>query len=541
MELRAVLLSAMFMTLAHGAGGIAVTSTAISDDIKTMVAASSGDAIAIPRMLSYQGKLTDTAGRSVPDGVYAVDFRLFDVPTGGSFFWSELQSVTTRSGLFSVLLGSVTPVSDLPTSGDCYLEVQVIPDLPMSPRVRIVSSAYSFFAQRAETASVAARSGDNAWVRGTPDSVLYTVRNLGLARGGTSSMLHGANRFTHVNLGVACTTGASGLSRSYCTVGGGYGNTAGDRSATVAGGYGNAARDSSATVGGGSQNLANYYYSTVAGGSQNSANERGASVCGGRRNTAEGVSSTVSGGERNTASGPYAAVPGGYGNSVSGYASAAVGMYDTVDGMHSFAANTYSKVSAGNSNSVAFNGEAATSSGQLRCGILAKAGGSFSIDHPLEPGGRILNHYFVESPDMSNLYSGSVVLSGNGRAEVRLPEYFDVLNRNPRVQLTGVGSPDAVYVAEDVSGNRFAIGGKPGTKVYWLVTGDRKDQSAEIIRAMMPVEQPKTGALARRMLDDDLLASCLKQLEDMGRASEFHFSSAAARQRAEDSRSDRER
>ena len=83
-------------------------------------------------------------------------------------------------------------------------------------------------------------------------------------------------------------------------------------------------------------------------------------------------------------------------------------------------------------------------------------------------------------------------------------------------------------------GNRFVIGGKPGIKVYWQVTGDRKDQSAEVIRTMMPVEQPKTGALAGRSLDDDFLVGCMQQLEHMGKAGEFSFRTAAGRQRYED-------
>jgi hypothetical protein len=89
-------------------------------------------------------------------------------------------------------------------------------------------------------------------------------------------------------------------------------------------------------------------------------------------------------------------------------------------------------------------------------------------------------------------------------------------------------------VAEDISGNRFVIGGKPGIKVYWQVTGDRKDQSAEVIRTMMPVEQPKTGSLAGVSWDDNFLAGCMQQLEQMGKAGEFSFRTAAGRQRYED-------
>ena len=43
-------------------------------------------------------------------------------------------------------------------------------------------------------------------------------------------------------------------------------------------------------------------------------------------------------------------------------------------------------------------------------GNLEKGGGSFKIDHPLDPANKYLCHSFVESPDMKNVYDGVVVL-----------------------------------------------------------------------------------------------------------------------------------
>jgi hypothetical protein len=133
---------------------------------------------------------------------------------------------------------------------------------------------------------------------------------------------------------------------------------------------------------------------------------------------------------------------------------------------------------------------------------------------------------------MRNIYEGAAVLDGSGRAEVRLPDYFDGLNRNPHVQLTGVGTFE-VYVAREVVGNRFTIGGKPGTKVFWTVTGERKDVSAEATRRMMPVEQSKTGPLAGRMLDDEFISGCMDQLVREGKAQGIDFRTASGRQRYE--------
>ena len=82
---------------------------------------SSTDAITIPQMMSYQGRLTDASGVPVEDKLYAVRFRLYAEPTGGMPFWEEEQQVRTQDGLFSVLLGSVAPISDVPATGAAYL------------------------------------------------------------------------------------------------------------------------------------------------------------------------------------------------------------------------------------------------------------------------------------------------------------------------------------------------------------------------------------------------------------------------------------
>ncbi|MGC8798350.1 MAG: hypothetical protein ACP5PK_06810, partial [candidate division WOR-3 bacterium] len=55
------------------------------------------DAITIPRMLSYQGRLTDTLGNPVPDSNYQLIFRLYTRETGGSPFWAEAQTVPVRN------------------------------------------------------------------------------------------------------------------------------------------------------------------------------------------------------------------------------------------------------------------------------------------------------------------------------------------------------------------------------------------------------------------------------------------------------------
>jgi hypothetical protein len=113
-------------------------------------------------------------------------------------------------------------------------------------------------------------------------------------------------------------------------------------------------------------------------------------------------------------------------------------------------------------------------------GSLSKGGGSFKIDHPLDPQNKLLYHSFVESPDMMNIYNGNVVTGADGRATIQLPDYFEALNQEFRYQLTVIGEevPDVhfVRVTREVEGNTFSIKSTPGNlKVSWQVTGIRHD------------------------------------------------------------------
>jgi hypothetical protein len=124
-------------------------------------------------------------------------------------------------------------------------------------------------------------------------------------------------------------------------------------------------------------------------------------------------------------------------------------------------------------------------------GNLSKGGGSFKIDHPLDPENKYLYHSFVESPDMMNVYNGNVTVEADGTATVELPAWFQTLNTDFRYQLTAIGAPGPnLYIADEITNNRFSIaGGTSGMKVSWQVTGIRKDPYAEAHR--IPVEQDK--------------------------------------------------
>jgi hypothetical protein len=129
-------------------------------------------------------------------------------------------------------------------------------------------------------------------------------------------------------------------------------------------------------------------------------------------------------------------------------------------------------------------------------GSVYKLGGTFRIDHPLDPANRYLSHSFVESPDMMNIYNGNVETDGSGFATVELPAWFEELNRDFRYQLTVVGGGESwamARVVREISGNSFRIQTSvPNTRVSWQVTGVRHDPWATAHRVEVEQEKPES-------------------------------------------------
>jgi len=125
-------------------------------------------------------------------------------------------------------------------------------------------------------------------------------------------------------------------------------------------------------------------------------------------------------------------------------------------------------------------------------GTLTGGTKSFKIDYPLDPANKYLLHTSVESDEMMNIYNGNVTLDSMGEAAVEMPEWFEVLNRDFRYQLTPIGAPGPnLYVAEKISGNSFRIaGGEPGSEVSWQVTGVRHDPFSEANRTVVVQAKP---------------------------------------------------
>jgi hypothetical protein len=114
-------------------------------------------------------------------------------------------------------------------------------------------------------------------------------------------------------------------------------------------------------------------------------------------------------------------------------------------------------------------------------GSLSKGAGTFVIDHPQKPRTHLLYHSFVESNEVKNLYDGIAELDENGEAVIRLPDYFEELNKDFRYQYFPIGEPmPNLHVKEKVKNNQFVLaGGKPSGRVSWQVTGVRHDPYIE--------------------------------------------------------------
>jgi hypothetical protein len=114
------------------------------------------------------------------------------------------------------------------------------------------------------------------------------------------------------------------------------------------------------------------------------------------------------------------------------------------------------------------------------------------IDHPEEPANKYLNHSFVESAEMKNIYDGTVTLDAQGEATVTMPSWFEALNRSFCYQLTSIGTPSPeLHIASELQKGKFQIaGGKPGSRVSWQVSGVRNDAWAKANQ--IPVEEEKS-------------------------------------------------
>jgi hypothetical protein len=139
----------------------------------------------IPRVLSYQGILTDSIGNPKPDGSYMITFRLYELNEGGSEIWSEQKTLQVKRGLFSTTLGDRDAFGDDVKFERAYwLGLQVESEPELSPRIPLTAVGYSLNSTKSDTAKFAHSTAqqmfvDSARIAGTiPDNAITTNKIL---------------------------------------------------------------------------------------------------------------------------------------------------------------------------------------------------------------------------------------------------------------------------------------------------------------------------------------------------------------------------
>ena len=122
--------------------------------------ATTGAEAATPDLMNFQGQL-DTGGVAF-DGTANMTFAIYSQANGGSPLWTETHSsVHVSDGLFNVILGSDTALTDATFSGaDRWLGIKIDSDPEMTPRTRLTSVAYSHRVTTVDGATGGVISGD---------------------------------------------------------------------------------------------------------------------------------------------------------------------------------------------------------------------------------------------------------------------------------------------------------------------------------------------------------------------------------------------
>jgi hypothetical protein len=489
----------------------------------------------VPPVIKYSGALTDVNNKPLT-GIVGVTFSLYQEAQGGSALWVETQNVNPdKTGHYTVMLGSTTTQglpSEVFASGEArWLEVQVQGQAEQ-PRTVLMSVPYALKAADAETigglppsAFLKAAAPGSASAAATANQAPAGITGSGTANHITkwvsATKLGNSNIFdgSAGSVGIATTAPTATLDvngtarvRGNATVNGSLGAgpiTATSSSSGGTGVYANAGSStaSNGVIAYGATGVAGY--TTVAGSIAvfgNGGNSTGSNGVVGYGATGVAGNSTITGSYGTYGSGST----GVWGNSTGTGANVGVlglgatgvqGVGDTwgVLGQSSSTSGSGGGFSNSTTGDALFTynqsgGYAAFFDGDVDVdGNLSKAGGSFKIDHPLDPANKYLYHSFVESPDMMNIYNGNATTDEQGSAVVKLPEWFETLNRDFRYQLTVMGQFAQAIVASKVANHQFTIKtDKPNVEVSWQVTGIRQDAWANAHR--IPLEVAKAPA-----------------------------------------------
>ncbi len=501
----------MFRTKLYAGVWILLICSAVS--LSAQQAALTAANTVVPPLVKFSGVLADVNNRPLT-GTVGVTFSLYKDQEGGAPLWMETQNVTLdKAGHYTVSLGSTTsqglPASPFAAGEARWLAVQM-QGRAEQPRVLLMSVPYALKALDAETIGgkplsalqLAAPSGSSASVSSNsnnpPIANAIACSTSSACKSGHIPVFASNGGAAKVKDSIIQESGSTlSVAGSASLTGPISASTTSSSSAAVVG-YDNTS-GGSAAVSGTSTNGTGVVATGVTGLLGTGAGEDGVGVSasGNLGVYANGIAagvygvSTTSTGVIGTSTNYIGVYGSGGATGVTGVSSSGPGVVAqsaTAWALDAYGTSTATGVLAGSASGFAawFNGNVDVD------GNLSKAGGSFKIDHPLDPSNKYLYHSFVESPDMKNIYDGNVTTNGNGDAVVTLPKWFEALNRDFRYQLTVIGQFAQAIVGSEISHHQFSIKtDKPNVKVSWQVTGIRQDAWANAHR--IPVEELKPG------------------------------------------------
>jgi hypothetical protein len=121
-------------------------------------------AASVPESINYQGRLTNSTGQPVNDTVQLV-FTIYADQAATTIVWNETHTdVPVSDGLFTVLLGSITPFESTVFDGATRWLGIAVDGAPSTELLPIVSVAYAHRAQLADSALAAPSVVGGGWV-----------------------------------------------------------------------------------------------------------------------------------------------------------------------------------------------------------------------------------------------------------------------------------------------------------------------------------------------------------------------------------------
>ena len=96
-------------------------------------------------VLGIQGVIKNADGSAVSNGKYSLQFKLYTAASGGTAVWTETQpQVQVTGGIYSALLGEVTPLENVPFNQAYFLGVAFDGGAELIPRARLTTTPYAF-------------------------------------------------------------------------------------------------------------------------------------------------------------------------------------------------------------------------------------------------------------------------------------------------------------------------------------------------------------------------------------------------------------